>query len=127
MSYSNKKNAEGSKAKLYWIIGIVIAVLVAILLIWNSGLGQKNAVAATVGDKEYTVTEVSYYYKAVSNNFIQQAQMYASYGMDMGYDTNLSPSEQYYNEEEGITYADYFLDSALQELQRVTILESEAA
>ncbi len=42
--------------------------------------------------------------------------------MDMGYDTSLSPSEQTYNEEDGTTYADYFLQQALDQLQRVTIL-----
>lgn len=128
MSNSKQKEPMGSKAKIYWAIGIVAAILVIILLVWHAGFsnGNKDATAATVGDREYSVAEVSYYYSAVSNSFTQQAQQYAAYGMDMGYDASLSASEQYYNEEEGVTYADYFLDSALQELQRVTILCSEA-
>ena len=128
MSKSKQKEPMGSKAKTYWAIGIVVAILVIALLAWNawSSRGNKDAVAATVGDQEFTAAEVSYYYAAISNNFAQQAQQYAMYGMDMGYDTSLSASEQFYNEEEGITYADYFLDSALQELQRVSILSSEA-
>ncbi|MBR2490080.1 MAG: hypothetical protein IKB65_01170, partial [Ruminiclostridium sp.] len=121
----------GSKAKLYWAIGIVCAVLVAALLIWDSGIlsGDKvdaNAAAATVGEEEYSMAEVSYYYQAVANQFINNAEQYKAYGMDMGYDTTLSPSEQFFNEEEGVTYADYFMDSALQELQRVALLTSEA-
>ena len=128
MSKSKQKEPMGSKAKTYWAIGIVVAILVIALLAWNawSSRGNKDAVAATVGDQEYSVAEVSYYYTAIANNFTQQAQQYAMYGMDMGYDTSLSASEQFYNEEEGVTYADYFLDSALQELQRVSILCREA-
>lgn len=126
---TNQTESAGSKAKLYWAIGIVCAILVAILLIWNSGIltgTNANATAATVGEEEYSVAEVSYYYQAVANQFISQAETYQMYGMDMGYDTSLSPSEQFFNEEEGITYADYFMESALSELQRVAILCSEA-
>lgn len=128
MSKSTQKEPMGSKAKIYWAIGIVVAVLVIALLAWNawSSRGNKDAVAATVGDQEYSVAEVSYYYTAVANNFAQQAQQYAMYGMDMGYDSSLSASEQFYNEEEGVTYADYFMDTALQQLQQVSILCSEA-
>lgn len=124
----SKKEPLSSKAKTYWAIGIVVAVLVIALLAWNavSNSSSKNAVAATVGDQEFTVAEVSYYYTAVANNFAQQAQMYSAYGIDMGYDSSLPADEQFYNEEEGTTYADYFLDSALEELQRVTILCQEA-
>ena len=119
----SQKEPMSRKAKLYWAIGIVIVILVAALLIWhNFFYGNKNAVAATVGDHEYTTTEVAYYYNSVANNYISQAQQYSQLGMDMGYDTSLSPSEQTYNEEDGTTYADYFLQQALDQLQRVTIL-----
>lgn len=128
---NNQTETAGSKAKLYWAIGIVCAVLAAALLIWNSGIlsGDKvdeNAAAATVGEKEYSVAEVSYYYQAVANQFISEAEKYKAYGVDMGYDTALTPSEQFIDEEAGTTYADYFMESALQELQRVALLTSEA-
>lgn len=117
---------EKSKAKLYWAIGIIAAVLAAALLIWNSGIFVKGSTAATVGDKEYSVAEVGYFYETIKNNTVSQARTYASMGIDMGYDPDLSPQEQFYNEEEGVTYADYFLDNALLQLQNVTILCSEA-
>ncbi|MBR5534751.1 MAG: SurA N-terminal domain-containing protein, partial [Ruminiclostridium sp.] len=128
---TNQTETAGSKAKLYWAIGIVCTILVAALLIWNSGIlsgnnVNENATAATVGEKEYSAAEVSYYYQAVANQFITQAEQYAMYGIDMGYDTALSPSEQFIDEEAGTTYADYFMESALQELQRVALLTSEA-
>lgn len=52
--------------------------------------------------------------------------MYAAFGMEGGYDTSLSASAQFYDEANGITYADYFLDTAIQQLQQVAILCAEA-
>lgn len=129
MSTSRQNGSEKSKAKTYWAIGIVAAIVVIILLVYNSGILVKGQTAATVGEENYSVAQVSYYYQTIANNMASQAQQYQAFGIDFGYDTSLSPSEQYYNEEEGVTYADYFLDSALEELQRVTILcqEAEAA
>lgn len=115
-----------AKYKRYWVIGIVLAIVVAVLLIWNSGIFTKTATAATVGDKSYNVAEVSYYYQASANSFLNQVKQYEQYGIDMGYDSSLSPSEQMYDEEKGKTYADYFMDSALDSLKQVTVLTSEA-
>ena len=58
--YQQQKEPMSQKAKRYWALGIVIVVLVAALLIWHTFFyGNERAVAATVGDQEYTVTEVS--------------------------------------------------------------------
>ena len=46
--YESNKN-DSSKAKLYWTVGIIIAVAVAALLIWHTFFyGTENGTAATV-------------------------------------------------------------------------------
>ncbi len=124
MAYNNKP--EKSKAKLYWTIGIILGVIAAALLIWNTGIFEKSATAATVGDQKFTVPQLTYYYNAQINNKRQEAQMYQQFGLQSDYNTELAPEEQYYDEAEGVTYADYFLDQALEALRRDTMLVSEA-
>ena len=122
----NRNKPEKSKAKLYWTIGIVLGVIVAALLIWNSGIFQKNAVAVTVGDQKFTVPELSYYYNAQISSKRQEVQMYEQFGIQSDYNTELSPEEQYFNQAEGVTYAEYFLNQAVEALTKDTILCTEA-
>ena len=111
-----KQAAYKKKARLYTIIGIVVAVLVVVLLVWNSGIFQKNATAATIGDDKLSVAELSFYYYDVR-------QMYAQYGM---IDSSMNDAETVLNSAEGTTYQDYFLEQALSDAQRYHVLYEDA-
>ena len=78
-----------SKKILYTVIGIVCAVLVIALLVWNSNFFQRRTVAATVGDKQYTVGDVAFYY----NNAKQTIRNYANYGL-VTYNASLADDQQ---------------------------------
>lgn len=126
-----------NKKILYWVVGIVIAALVIALLVWNSNFFQRRTTAATIGDKNYTVTDVSFYYNNVRSSFInmqeQYAQLYGQFGMEFTryYDTSKSAADQTVTEENlaamaniglsgpevGQTYDDYFKQQALDSLQ----------
>ncbi|MEG1999828.1 MAG: peptidylprolyl isomerase [Evtepia sp.] len=123
-SYYEKKSKDHTKE--YWIIGIIIALVVAALLIWHSGLFQKNMTAAAVGDQKVSVAEMDYYYYMTANNTISTANMYAEYGISSGYDPKLSPQEQIYDKDKGTTYADYFRQTAMTNLQEVYLLTEQA-
>ena len=107
-----KQIAYKKKARSYSIIAIVVVILVAALLIWNSGVFQKNATAATVGNEKLSVAEMGYYYY---NNYYYQ--MYSYYGISA--DTVLDSTK-------GTTYRDYFMELALTDAQDIQALYNEA-
>ena len=108
--------AYKKKVRTYTIIGIVVVVLVAALLIWNSGVFQRRATAATVGGHKLSTSELSYFYS-------DARYLYAVYGI---LDSSKADDEQYYNEEEGITYRDYFLETALDNAKNTLALYDAA-
>ncbi len=95
------------KARTYTIIGVVVVVLVAALLIWNSDSLRSRSTAATVGDEKLSVSEMSYYY-------YHAREMYASFGV---IDTTRSDADQLYDPATGTTYRDFFLENALKDAQ----------
>jgi hypothetical protein len=107
------------KVMTYTIIGVVVVVLVAALLIWNSGIFQRNQTAATVGSTKYTVNDLNYYYQSArySENYIYYAYSMTSYIPD---------DDDVKDEETGQTYREYYLETALDDLTSMTALYDEA-
>lgn len=103
----SEQAAYKRKVRTYTAIGIVVVVLVAALLTWNSGFFQSRASAATVGSNTLSASELSYYY-------YDARYMYAALGM---IDRNTPDDEQIYDEEKGTTYRDFFLETALENAQ----------
>ena len=123
-----KEQAEAKKLKTASIIFIVIMIavvvtaliVIAIKGVQNSGILEKNSVVATVGEHEINAVEANYYYADLINNtYSEWYSMYGdateSYMTLMGLDLTLPLDEQYYDEE--TTWADYFLESAMEKAQ----------
>lgn len=121
---------------IYSIIGVVVVILAAILLIWDSGIFQRNATVATIDGEKVTAPQVAYYY--YNNEVIYSAQLYSSYGYTgFPYDASVSPKEQTITEDAifnlgldesylGMTYHDYFMDYALNSLRDEYALRAAA-
>lgn len=126
MSVSKKRGSPAQKSfsKLYIGLGIVVVVLVAALILWNHGLFRKstNTTAVVIGEQSFDVATVEYYYYQAYSNNASMANYYTQMGMSSGYDPQKSPADQMYNEELGQTYADYFRETALIDLQKTAIL-----
>ena len=101
---------------IYSAIAAVISVLVIALLVWRSGFFQARASAATLGDETLTAAELSFYY-------YNARSYYAGYGI---IDTSKADEDQFYNESEGKTYRDYFLEEALKTAQQSKALAEQA-
>ena len=128
MSTSKHRNQpEPNHTKLYSVIGIIVCIAIAAILIWNSGALRSNADAVTIGDETFSVADVDFYYYTLRNNEANTAAMYAQYGIPYNFDYNIADELQMYDEER--TYAEYFMDETLAQMQTIKVLcdEAEAA
>lgn len=103
---------EKRNSIIYTVVGVVAAVAVAALLVWNSGFFQGKAAAVTIGGTEYSAAQVQYYYNACLNYYYN----YAQYGLISNFDVNTAPADQMYNEEEGITWHDQIMNEAIRSM-----------
>ncbi len=117
---------EAKKLKAYSITFAVIMLAVVITAVAvmgitafkNSGITERNTIAAVVNDHEISSVEMTYYYKdAISNTY---NEWYSSYGDStaqlvswmLNLDLSKPLGEQAYTE--GGTWADHFMDMALE-------------
>ena len=116
---------------VYTIIGVVVVILAAILLIWDSGVLQRNATVATIGGEKVTPAQVAFHY--YNNPLANAATQYTQYGMTMPYSPSESAKKQVIETTDieewaaygfaldasyvGKTYHDYFVDAALETLR----------
>lgn len=104
---------EARTTRLYTIIFVTAMVLILAVAIFvginqtiaSNGIREKNTVALTVGDHEISSAELSYYY-------IDSVNQMGSYASMFGIDTTRPLNEQFFDEEAGQTWADYFLNNA---------------
>ena len=120
---AREEAAKKAKSKRNWTIGtIIVVVLVAAIIILGSTNIIYNRTAAKVGDTKYSAAEVSYVYAAQYWNFYSSYGSYASY---FGLDTSsglAGLADQECSWMEDGTWRDYFMESAMDELQQVTAL-----
>ena len=65
-----EQKAAKQKAVLYTAIGVIVAILVVILLVWHSGIFQRGATALTVGGRNYNVNDVEFYFRSAMNRAV---------------------------------------------------------
>ena len=112
-----EQKAAKQKAVLYTAIGVIVAILVVVLLVWHSGIFQRGATALTVDGRNYNVNDVEYYFRAA---------MAEASSSGMSFDSTAGLKEQYVDEEQTQTYYDYFLEQATESLREVAVLENAA-
>ena len=102
------------------VVVIVFVGVMAVNIVKNSGVMQKNTVAAVVNDEELSSVEFSYYYNDIINNaysewYSQYGDSVSTYMLLMGLDMSAPLDEQVYPMGDGEqTWADYFIDAALE-------------
>lgn len=122
-----QEQAEAKQLRIYTIsfVSAMIAIVVIALAVLgiravnNSGIIQKNTIAAVVGDRELNSVELGYYYNDAINKYYndwyeQYSTNTDTYLQIIGLDTKKPLSEQVYSEETGQTWDQYFIETAIE-------------
>ena len=132
-----KKEARKQKIGTTVFTIAIIAVLVAAIaigvvsLITTSGVIEKNTVAATVGDHKISALEASFYYNdTITSTYNNWFNMYGEnmelYMMFMGLDLKKPLNEQPHPEDPNKTWADFFVDEAMNRAKSDYVLYEKA-
>lgn len=123
-----KERKDAKQLKLYTAIFAVVIVLMIGVVIYSlvseSGIIERNTTALTVNDEKISAVELNYYYIDSVNNFVNS---YGSYASLMGLDPSLPLNEQYVDEENQQTWADYMLESSISNLKTTYALYQDAS
>ena len=126
-----KEHQEAKKLKIMTVsftavlavILVVAVVFAAVQFVNNSGIREKNTVAASINGTELSNAQLNYYYVDAVYEFANNFGAYASmFGLDVSKPLN----EQVVNEETGATWADDFVNSAIANAKATYALCAEA-
>ena len=131
---TEKQLTEQKEAKKLKILTTAFVVVLALMVciaavvgvtktIEGSGIREKKTVALTIGDKQLNNAELNYYYIDGVNAFANQ---YGDYLYLVGLDATVPLDEQILNEETGETWADSFMNDAVENAKAIQTLCAEA-
>ena len=120
---AEQKAAEKKANILYGTLAAVFVVVAIFLVVYNSGIIQRNKTALVIDGQKHTVAEVNYYYQSAYQSFIssQNGYLYTALGM---LDTKKSLKEQSYTEDQ--TWDEYFKEQAVDSMRFVQAAVSAA-
>ena len=125
-----KEQAEAKKLKTYSTIFVVVLALMVCFAVYtaisrtvtHSGIFERNTTALTIGEHKISNAELNYYYIDAVNNFYSNYGSYASlFGLDI-----TKPLDEQLVSEDGATWADDFLESAISSVKSVYALADAA-
>ena len=122
-----KRRQEERQARrstvLYAVVGVICVVFAAALLIWNSGILQRNLTAVTVDGEKYTAADVQYYFNI---NRISTIELYYTYTYSYPFDISKSLKDQVYDEETGESWYDHLMEQTMDTIAATVALNARA-
>ena len=125
---------EAKQLKTYTMTFVITLILVVVLALGAvvkvpiSGAVTRGSHAVTIANHELSATDISYYFSdAVTEYYNELNSMYGDYAQYfMGFMPGEPLNEQKYTNSDFATWADYFLDKALDNAKGVLVLYNEA-
>lgn len=133
-----KEQQEAKKLKAYTLTFAIIMVLVIAIVVGVvvtpliDGAIRRGSQAVTIGDHKVSTAELTYFYFDAINEHQQEVydQYYNQFGeywsIMLGFDTAKSLNEQTYDKESGKTWAEYFMDTAIENARDAYALYDDA-
>ncbi len=116
--------AADKRASMMYSIGAVAFIILAIaLVVYNSGIIERNKTAVTIDGKNYTVAETAYYYQQSYQSFLNSTNGYYTVAFG-GLDTSKSLKSQSYDATR--SWDDYFKEEAVRQMQFVHAAKNAA-
>lgn len=135
---AEQKEAKKLRANTIAFVAVITAVICVALLTMsvtafiNSGILERNTDAVTIGNHTLSNAQLSYYYvEAIQKAYSDWSSDYGDYAdlmisINEKLDVSLPLDEQAHPSEEGKTYADYFIDKAIDEAKKTYALYDAA-
>ena len=124
---------EVKKLKIFSIAMVAVMVLMVVFAAYivaskaitkaNLGKAERETVAVTVGDHEISAAEFNCFFVDAVSNFYSN---YGSYASLFGLDVTKALDDQFYDEENEVTWADEFVNSAKENAKAVYGIFDEA-
>ena len=137
MQMTERQQAEQKEAKKLKIFSTVMVAVMALMVVFaiytaaskiitkaTLGNDQRAAVAVTVGEHEISAAEFNCFFVDAVSNFYNN---YGSYASLFGLDVSKALDQQYYDEENKVTWADEFVETAKENAKAVYGIADEAA
>ena len=139
MTAKQKKAAQEAKElkvlTISFVAGMILILsVVAIFALWKpiDGVVLRNTDSVTIGDHTLSTADLTYFYVDAITKHQESVynQYYATFGnywtMMLGFDTTKPLNAQTYSEEANQTWADYFMDTAIQTARETYALYDDA-
>ena len=118
-----EERADRRAMTLYTVVGAVVVIAAIAMVIWTSGVLQRNLTAVEINGTKYTSADVKYYFDTA---YSSEVNTYTSLYYVSPFDTSVSTKKQVYDAESGQTWYDYLMDKALNLLTADTALAAQA-
>lgn len=119
---AEKRAADKRSSILYTLLAIGFVVLAVFLLVYNSGILQRNRTALTIDGENYTAADAAYYYGNAYQSFMTQNGHLASLLID----PNKSLKDQQAFGSEDQTWDEFFKDQAVASMKFVHAVRNAA-
>ncbi len=118
-----KERAKQRKSTItYAVVAAALVVFFIFIFVFNSALPSRAMTAVTINGVDYSVAQLNYYYSTGYINFYNTYSTYINYGMFFDPSTSLADQEY----AEGQSWRDFFLESAVNTMAQVQMLNDQA-